>query len=141
MMDQYSILLPVFALVFLTFFIGMWLGKLRIAAVRKGELNLGFYRLNKGQEMPERMAQVSNNYDNLLSLPTLFYVLCILLFVMQQYEFAQVVLAWVFVLLRYGHSIIHTTYNNVRHRMRVFLGGVVVLLAMWVLLAVRVLSA
>ncbi len=136
-MDQNSILFPVVALVFLTFFIGFWLGKIRLFSVKKGDLTLGYYKVNKGQEVPEHMAQVSNNYDNLLALPMLFYVLCVLLFVTQEFDFAQVVLAWMFVALRFLHSFIHTTYNNVRHRMRSFLGGVVVLLAMWVLFTVR----
>lgn len=139
-MAQNSILFPVIALAFLTFFIGFWLGKIRLFSVKKGDLTLGYYKVNKGQDVPEHMAQVSNNYDNLLALPMLFYVLCTLLFVTKEFDFAQIILAWMFVALRFLHSFIHTTYNNVRHRMRTFLGGVIVLFAMWVLFTVRLLG-
>ncbi len=41
-MEQATIFFPVFALVFLTFGIGLWLGKLRFTAVKKGDLNRNY---------------------------------------------------------------------------------------------------
>ncbi|MGD8526359.1 MAG: MAPEG family protein [Thioalkalispiraceae bacterium] len=136
-MEQNSILLPVFALVALTFGIGIRLGKLRLAAVKRGDLNPRYYELNRGGKVPDYLAKVSHNYDNLLALPILFYVVSIMLFVSGKVEIAQIILAWVFVVSRYVHSYIHTGYNNVRHRMRAFILGVVALIGMWCLYFVR----
>lgn len=132
------ILFPVFALAFLTFGVGIWLGKLRFVAVQREELNPRYYELNRGGKLPEYLAKVSNNYDNLLSLPILFYVISILMLITANDEVAQIILAWVFVVSRYIHSYIHTTYNNVKHRMRAFMFGVITLLSMWVLFFIRV---
>jgi hypothetical protein len=140
-MEQAVILLPVFTLAFLTFGIGIWLGKLRFVAVKKGDLNPRYYEVNRGGKVPDYLAKVSNNYDNLLALPILFYVVSIMLFVTTKVEIAQIILAWVFVASRYVHSYIHTTYNNVRHRMRVFMLGVVTLVSMWCLYFVRIVQS
>lgn len=136
-MEQNLILPPVFALVALTFAIGIWLGKLRFTAVKRGDLNPRYYELNRGGKLPDYLAKVSHNYDNLLALPILFYVISILLFIMDKVEVIQIVLAWAFVISRYVHSYIHTTNNNLRYRMRAFMFGVVVLIIMWCLYFVR----
>jgi len=136
-MEQNLILPPVFALVALTFAIGIWLGKLRFTAVKRGDLNPRYYELNRGGKLPDYLAKVSHNYDNLLALPILFYVISILLFIMDKVEVIQIVLAWAFVISRYVHSYIHTTNNNLRYRMRAFMFGVVVLITMWCLYFVR----
>jgi hypothetical protein len=92
------ILFPIFALAFLTFGIGIWLGKLRFIAVQKGDLNPRYYELNRGGKLPEYLAKVSNNYDNLLSLPMLFYVVSILMFITAKVEITQIILAWLLIL-------------------------------------------
>lgn len=132
------ILYPVFALAFLTFGIGLWLGKLRFVAVKKEDLNPRYYELNRGGKLPEYLAKVSNNYDNLLSLPILFYLISILMIITAKVEITQIILAWLFVASRYLHSYIHTTYNNVSHRMKTFMFGVIILIGMWVVFFIRI---
>lgn len=140
-MNQHLILLPVFALIILTFGMGIWLGKLRVLAVKQGHLNPRYFELNRGAKLPDDVAKVSNNYDNLLALPMLFYVLILFLLVTNQIGVTQIILAWLFVITRYAHSYIHTMNNNVRHRMKVFLLSVVVLIIMWSLFILRTLFA
>ena len=136
-----SIFLPVIALVALTFGIGLWLGKLRFSAVKRGDLNPRYYELNRGGKLPDYLAKVSNNYDNLLTLPILYYVLSIMLFITAKVEVAQLVLAWSFVGSRYMHSYFHTTQNKVKHRTRAFMLGVAILISMWSLFFIRVLQS
>ena len=138
-MNQNLILFPVFALAALTFGIGIRLARLRFAAVKRGDLSPRYFAINRGAEVPEYLAKVSNNYNNLLELPVLFYVVSVLLYVTNGVEPAQIILAWVFVFSRYMHSYIHTTYNNVRHRLRSFMLGAIVLISMWCLFFVRTL--
>ena len=140
-MNQHLILFPVFALAALTFGIGIWLARLRFAAVKRGDLSPRYFSINRGGEIPEYLAKVNNNYNNLLELPALFYVVTVLLYVTDRAELAQIILAWVFVASRYVHSYIHTTYNNVRQRMRSFMMGAISLIAMWSLFFVRMLFA
>lgn len=140
-MKQSAILFPVFTLVILTFGVGLWLVKLRFTAVIKGDLSPKHYKLNRGGEVPEYLAKVCNNYDNLLALPILFYVISGFLFITSKVELAQIIMAWMFVGSRYMHSYIHTTYNNVIHRMLAFMVGVVTLITMWGLFFVRMMQA
>ena len=46
-------------------------------------------------------------------------------------------MAWIFVLARLAHAYIHTTSNHVPTRFNVFAVGVLVLLLMWIIFAVR----
>ena len=140
-MNQHLILFPVFAQVALTFGIGIWLARSRFAAVKRGDLSPRYFAINRGGEVPEYLAKVNNNYINLLELPVLFYLVAVLLYVTDSVEPAQLVLAWVFVASRYAHSYIHTTYNNVRQRMRMFMLGVIALISMWCLFFARTLLA
>ena len=79
-MHQALIFLPLFAMFLLTFFIGLWLLKLRFKAVKKNGLNLGYFLLNKGAKQPDYLAKVTNHYTNLFELPDLFYVVCLMLY-------------------------------------------------------------
>jgi len=121
--------------------IGIWLARMRFAAVKRGDLKPQYFAINRGGEVPEYLAKVNNNYNNLLELPILFYLVAVLLFVTDRVEPAQVLLAWVFVMSRYVHSYIHTTCNNIRQRMRMFMLGVISLIAMWCLFFIRTLLA
>ena len=140
-MNQNLILFPIFAQAGLTFGVGVWLARLRFAAVKRRDLSPRYFAINRGAEVPEYLAKVNNNYNNLLELPILFYAVTALLLITLSVEPAQVLLAWVFTGSRYVHSYIHTTYNNVRHRLYAFMTGVAALMLMWGLFFVRTLLA
>jgi len=138
-MSQELVIFPVIALAALTFGIGIWFAIIRIRAVNKGDINPGYYQLNRGAKLPEYYAKVNNNYNNLLEIPILFYVISILIYVTNNTDLFYVVLSWLFVLTRYIHSYIHTTYNNVRHRRIPFLIGVLILIIEWCRLCIQLL--
>ena len=59
-MAQEVILYPVIAMAALTFAIGLWLGVLRFRAVKNGDINPAYYKLNRGAKLPEYLAKVHN---------------------------------------------------------------------------------
>ena len=62
----------------------------------------------------------SENFLNLFEMPVLFYALTVL-YVFLGFENSLLVsLAWIYVVSRYVHTIIHTTYNKVMHRFYAF---------------------
>lgn len=124
------ILCALYALVALTFLVGFWMGGLRIGAMRRGEVDPQYFKLNTGQ-IGDRPAQAANNFRNLFELPVLFYVLIALMLITEDIDGIQVLLAWAFVISRILHSFIHLSYNNVTHRFLAYLAGLLVLLAMW----------
>jgi len=131
-MTQESILFPVFALAALTFSVALWMARLRFKAVKLGDLDRRYYKLNRGWEAPEYLVKVSRNFENLLEIPVLFYVVALMVYVTKQVDCVHLAMAWMYVGTRLIHTVIHTTYNNVLHRMIPFLLGSMVLIAMWI---------
>ena len=80
--------------------------------------------------------QASDNFRNLFEVPVLFYLLCALVVASNNATHLFAVGAWAFVVLRYGHSFIQCTYNNVMHRFACFATSSLILLALWIALAI-----
>ncbi len=139
-MAQELIIYPVIALVTLTFGIVLWMAKLRFRASIRGDIDPRYFKLNRGYEVPEYLAKVTQNYDNLVEMPILFYTVCCLLYASGQVELAQLILAWLYVSSRFIHSYIHTTSNRLLLRLKVFAFGATILIAMWLLFLFRLLQ-
>jgi hypothetical protein len=123
-------LYPVFAMILLTFLVNaaMMISRIIIS------MNINI------QKFPTRslagpvfatVEKYGNNFQNLLEIPILFYVLSILLFVTRQFGDFYTYMSWAFVLGRYLHSIVHCTVNHVRIRAMLWLISTVVVYAMW----------
>jgi hypothetical protein len=78
----------------------------------------------------------ADNFRNLFELPVLFYLALIVAAQTAQVTVPVLVLAWLFVVLRFAHSAIHCTYNRVYHRFYVYVAGGFVLWLLWGVLAV-----
>ncbi len=139
-MQTVALLAAVFAHMGLTIVLLFRMGYMRLRAVQRREVRVGDIALGQ-QAWPEAVTKVSNAFRNQLELPVLFYVLAIIAILTRQADHVMVALAWVFVVLRLIHAIIHTTNNNVLNRFRTYVAGAVVLAAMWGYLAVRILLA
>ncbi len=77
----------------------------------------------------------ADNFSNLLEAPILFYVICLILFVVDGVTQTQLFLAWTYVALRAVHSLIHVTYNKVMHRWLAYVTSTLCLFVMWTLFA------
>ena len=70
---------------------------------------------------------------NLLELPMLFYVVCVLNYIAgPTVSAATLALVWSYVGLRAMHSLIHLTYNDVMHRLAFFVASNLALAALWI---------
>ena len=72
---------------------------------------------------------------NLLELPVLFYAICVVAYITATVTTVIVAIAWLFVVLRIVHSLIHLTTNNLMHRLYAFVAGNTALLVLWGLTA------
>jgi hypothetical protein len=88
---------------------------------------------------PLKARLLSNNFDNQFQLPILFYVATLLALWSGGTNWLEVACAWAFVALRYGHTAIHITTNNVERRFAVYTAGLAVLAVLWLLLLLRLL--
>ncbi|GER06013.1 hypothetical protein GCM10007972_07590 [Iodidimonas muriae] len=129
-----AIFYPVAVLVLWTLAILLMVGLSRLGAVKKGQVPLSFYRLYRGGEEPDKLAAMGRHFHNLLEVPPLFYLTCIIAYLTQSVSTAMMILAWGFVASRLLHSAIHLGGNKVQARFSVFLIGVLIVVAMWVLI-------
>ncbi len=138
-MDQRSIFGPFLSLMLLTLLVWTYLFARRIPFILKSKLTpeqfapLEFTRLS-----PPGVRNPSDNLKNLFEIPTLFYALCLYLFVISRVDGVYVAVAWVFVVFRGLHSAVHNTFNNVNVRFMLYAAST---LAFWFMLARASLSA
>ena len=135
-MSANYIMWPVLAQVLLTLLMFILLGVRKAQSVKAGTVDRPKTALNN-RLWPDEVVKVSNNIANQFEIPILFYVLSLVLYSINAVDTAALVLAWVFVLSRYAHAYVHTGSNYVPIRMRLFLVGCFVLIAMLVMAALR----
>ena len=115
-MSVQMVLLPVFVLVALTF--ALLLVRSRSVAGREGG---------------------SRSVSDQFELPGLFYVLIALALPLRHADLVIVLLSWVFVVAWFVHAGIFLTSNNDRQRSLAWYAAVLVLFAMWLYFALRML--
>ena len=129
-------LAPLFFQILLVFGLMIWMGKERQTALRRGEVHHRDIALREPKWPPKAM-QVANCFSNQFEIPVLFYVVTVLALITRQVDLLFVSLSWLFVVSRYVHAYIHTTSNRVSRRGIVYGLGVLIVIALWVDLALR----
>jgi hypothetical protein len=112
----------------------------RFRAGARGQVNAGDFRFGESARVPGAVSLPNRNFMNLLELPMLFYVVCLLLMMTAGASNLAVALAWAYVALRVVHSLIHLTYNHVIHRLAVFALSNTALVGLWLLAFIHVAS-
>ena len=137
-MSVQMVLLPVFVLVGLTFFLLIWMGGARRNALVGGQTRIRDIALGQ-PNWPERSTQVANCFANQFEIPLLFYVLIAIALPLRRTDLVIVLLSWVFVVTRFVHAGIFVTSNDLNRRSLAWFAGVLVLFAMWLYFALKIL--
>lgn len=136
-MSAAAILAPVFVQVTLTFVLLLWMGRERYACVRRGEVPVAEAAAGKA-DWPPRLRQIERSFHNQLEVPPLFIALVAFAMIAEAADAAFLALSWLFVATRLFHAFVHVTSNDVRLRGPAYIFGVIVLIGMWMLFALRV---
>jgi hypothetical protein len=137
-MSVQMVLLPVFVQVGLTFFLLLWMAGVRRNALVSGETKMRDIALRQ-PNWPPRATQFGNSFANQFEIPVLFYILIAIALPLRHADLVIVMLSWVFVVTRFAHAGIFVTSNDVRLRSLAWFAGVLVVLAMWVYFALKIL--
>lgn len=137
-MSVQMVLLPVFVLIGLAFALLLGMAVARTRSLRSGETRFKDIALRE-PNWSVRATQIANCFSNQFEVPVLFYVLIALALPLRHADLVIVVLSWVFVFTRFVHAGIFVTSNNVPRRGMAWFAGVVVLMAMWIYFALRIL--
>ena len=131
-MDNLALLWPIVAQASLTVLVLLLIPILRVSALFKGKAHITDYLFGDTENVPEMARLANRNYMNLLQIPILFYVVCLLFMITGVQSDLVVNTAWAYVGLRLLHSLIHIGYNNVNHRFFAFLLSNIALLVLWI---------
>ena len=136
MSSSTAIFWPVIVQVALVYLLYYMLFTRRQAAVKAGRARLSQYRDNVSE--PAETLFLKNNLTNQFELPMLFIAGCVVLYATGHATVVPVILAWIFVILRIAHAVIHVGPNRLRHRVPVFVAGFVVNGLIWLWLAANI---
>ena len=137
-MSVAEVLLPVFLHVLLVFILLFWMGKERRGALVARDMQMKDIALDE-PNWPKQATQLANCLKNQFEFPVLFYAVVALALPLRLADLMFVMLSWVFVVARYVHAGIFVTSNNVKTRSLAFFASVLVLLAMWIIFAWKIL--
>jgi hypothetical protein len=131
------VLLPVFVMVGLTF--ALLLGMVAARGYGKGAQTVPRDSVTGKANWTGRAAQYGDCFNNSFQVPVLFYILIALALPLRHADLVIVLLSWVFVITRFAHAGIFVSSNNIGQRGMAWFAGVLVLLAMWIYFALRIL--
>jgi hypothetical protein len=137
-MSVQMVLLPVFVLVALAFGLLMWMAVARRNAIVNEGTKIRDVALGQ-QNWPVRTTQIGNCFKNQFEVPVLFYILIALALPLRHADLVIVALSWVFVVTRFVHAGVFVTSNDLRQRSLAWFAGALVLFAMWLYFALKIL--
>lgn len=127
-----SLIPPMVMLFILTALVWLIMVVVRNLAVIRGCASIQYFADYKS-EAPgdDRLERPARTFNNLMQVPTLFYVICVLMLVVKETDNAQVILAWTFVVLRWFHAAIYMALNWVPYRFAVWASSCIMLGVIW----------
>lgn len=137
-MHNTQLFFPLVAMAFWTFVITIYMGRVRVRAVKNKQVDFAYFKINQGEKIPEQMTCVVQHYENLFEINSLFYVVVTLLYVTQQTHLLTILLAWSYFATRIAHSIIHLGSNNVKTRFLSFVLSLVFLITLWIIFLIGI---
>lgn len=126
-------LVPIFIMVLLNLFSIFRLIYMATMYTLNKEVKLGQFRIYEG-EFPDRLRSARQQFQNMLEIPILFYLLCLLNIFFENYNQFDIILCWFFVVFRVIHFFIRLKNQktiNVIPRTLVFIISLIFLTIGW----------
>jgi hypothetical protein len=112
---------PFFAMILLTLVVWVYMYARRIPFIRRSGLRDDqLTPLELARMSPPAVANPSDNLKNLFEIPSIFYALVLYLHVTQSVDSVYLAAAWVFVVFRVLHSLVHCTVNIILLRFALY---------------------
>ena len=93
---------------------------------------------NMDGKFPKYALSARDHFRNMFEIPILFYLLCILLIIKNEYDPIDIYLAWGFVLFRLIHSLIRIPNKNVLYRYSAFIVSLFFLIGGWISFIIKI---
>ena len=129
-----SILIPLIIMVILNLFLVFRLLYMATMYTISKDIHISQFRINEG-EFPDRLRSARQQYQNMFEIPILFYLLCLLHILLNNYNQLDILFAWGFVLFRLVHFFIRLQNQkniNIIQRTLVFIVSLIFLTLGWI---------
>jgi hypothetical protein len=123
---------PMLGMFALTALVWLLMVVARNASIMLGRASVRYYVAYTSHTPSEKIERPARVFNNLMQVPTLFYVVCVLGLVTRHVDGAQITLAWIYVAARCLHAIVYIGWNRVQWRFACWAASCVVLGVSWV---------
>jgi hypothetical protein len=134
------LVLPLVLHVLLAFYVGLKSLRARIRSVRNGGAKMHEIAVDSGA-WPNKVRVIGNNFDSQFDSPMMWYGACALIVALDFEDWVLVAMSWCFLVSRMAHSYVHLGSNEVPTRMKLFILGFFITVAMWLWFAGKLLLA
>jgi hypothetical protein len=129
-----DILQPMVVLLAWTMVMWAWMYITRLPAMQKADIDTPNLVGSTGGDLDRVLAPKTqwkaHNYNHLMAEPTLFYAVCIVLFLVGHGQGMNMYIAWAYVGLRIAHSVFQSLINRVVIRFAIFVLSSLCLIAL-----------
>ena len=132
-------LVPISVMVFLNLFLIFRLLYLATRYVQSRDVRLSQFRIYEG-EFPDRLRSARQQFQNMFEIPILFYLLCLLNIIFNNYNQLDIILCWCFVVFRVIHFFTRLPNQktiNIFPRTAVFIISLIFLTIGWISLLIN----
>lgn len=126
-----DIVSPMIAMFALTAVVWLLMVIARNGAVLLGGASLKYFRDYETEPPSEWIERPARAFNNLMQVPTLFYVVMLLMIAFHNADALQLSLAWMYVASRAVHASIYILFNYVPFRFAVYAVSCITLAIMW----------
>ena len=136
-MDKILIIYPVLPVVLMNFIVMFHMRYMIVKAIKNRDTKYKYFRAYEGSA-PEYLLTARHHYKNFFEIPILFYLLCLVLYIIDDVSAIDLWIAWLFVIFKGIHSYIRITSNYVPYRAYSFNVCAFLFLGGWIILAIKI---
>ena len=136
-MDKILIIYPVLPVVLMNFIVMFHMRYMIVKAIKNRDTKYKYFRAYEGSA-PEYLLTARHHYKNFFEIPILFYLLCLVLYIIDDVSAIDLWIAWLFVIFKGIHSYVRITSNYVPYRAYSFNVCAFLLLGGWIILAIKI---
>ena len=137
-MDKILIIYPILAVVLMNFIVMFHMRYMISKAIKNRDVEYKYFRAYESSA-PEYLLTSRHHYKNFFEIPILFYLLCLVLYMIDDVSAIDLWIAWLFVVFKGIHSYIRITSNYVPYRAYSFFVCVFLLFGGWINLTIKIL--
>ena len=137
-MDNILIIYPILPVVLMNFIVLFHMRYMISRAIKKRDVEYKYFKAYEGSA-PDYLLISRHHYKNFFETPILFYLLCLVLYMIDDVSVIDLWIAWLFVVFKGIHSYIRITSNYVPYRAYSFFVCVFLLFGGWINLTIKIL--